>query len=82
MSVDQSVFQTLAAQAPDGIAICEARSGEWQVIYVNAALEQLTGYSAEALRGRNLRLLQAEDHDQEGLAKIRTALHEGTTCQT
>jgi diguanylate cyclase (GGDEF)-like protein/PAS domain S-box-containing protein len=80
--VDPSVFQSLAAQAPDGIAICEARSGEWQVIYVNTALEQLTGYSADALRGRNLRLLQAEDHEQEGLAKIRVALQEGTTCQT
>lgn len=82
MSVDPSVFQSLAAQAPEGIAICEVHSGEWQVVYVNAAMEQLTGYDAEALRGRNLRLLRAEDHDQEGLAKIRAALQEGSACQT
>ena len=35
-----------------------------------------------ALLGRNLRFLQADDHDQEGLAKIRTALRDGAACQT
>ena len=90
MSVDPSLsqglspglFQALAASAPEGIVICDARSGEWQVVYANAAMEQLTGYEAGALRGRNLRFLQAEDHDQEGLARIRAALQEGTPCQT
>jgi PAS domain S-box-containing protein/diguanylate cyclase (GGDEF)-like protein len=86
MSVDPSLapglFQALAASAPEGIVICDARSGEWQVVYANAAMEQLTGYEAAALRGRNLRFLQAEDHDQEGVARIRAALQEGTPCQT
>jgi PAS domain S-box-containing protein len=45
-------------------------------------MEQLTGYDAGSLHGRNLRFLQAEDHDQEGLARIRAALHEGTPCTT
>ena len=76
------LFQTLAAAAPEGIVICDARSGEWQVVYANPAMEHLTGYEAGALRGRNLRFLQADDHDQEGLARIRTALHEGTPCTT
>ena len=86
MSVDPSLspglFQALAAAAPEGIVICEPRSGEWPVIYANAAMELLTGYEAGALRGRNLRFLQAEDHDQEGLARIRAALQEGTPCTT
>ena len=55
-SVDPTVcaclFQALAAAAPEGIVICDARSGEWQVVYANAAMEQLTGYAAAALRGR------------------------------
>ena len=80
--LSQGLFQALAASAPDGIAICDARSGEWQVVYANTAMEQLTGYDAASLRGRNLRFLQAEDHDQEGLARIRSALGEGTPCQT
>jgi diguanylate cyclase (GGDEF)-like protein/PAS domain S-box-containing protein len=45
-------------------------------------MHQLTGYDAASLKGRNLRFLQAEDHDQEGLARIRAALHDGTPCQT
>ena len=45
-------------------------------------MEQLTGYEAGALLGRNLRLLQADDHDQEGLRKIRDALRDGSSCQT
>jgi PAS domain S-box-containing protein len=90
MSVDSSLpaglspalFQSLAAAAPEGIVICAARSGDWQVVYANPAMEQLTGYEAGALRGRNLKVLQAEDHDQEGLARIRAALQDGTTCPT
>src|SRR4030095_14083312 len=86
MSVDPSLspglFQALAAAAPEGIVICDARSGEWQVVYANSAMEHLTGYEASALRGRNLRFLQAEDHDQEGLGRIRAALQDGTTCTT
>ncbi len=47
------------------------------MIFVNAAMEKLTGYDASYIRGRNLRFLQGEDHEQEGLEKIRTALRQG-----
>src|SRR5262245_2645660 len=81
-SIDPRLLQSLVESAPEGVVICEARSGDWQVVFVNAAMEQLTGYEASAFHGRNLSFLQAEDHDQEGVAKIRTALSEGTVCQT
>jgi len=80
-TVDSNLLKTLVEASPDGVAICEAASGSWEVTYVNPALEHLTGYRADAILGRNLRFLQAEDHDQEGLARIRTALREGTGCQ-
>src|SRR5262245_37516558 len=82
MSVDSNLLRILVESAPAGVAICEARSGDWHVVFVNAALEQLTGYPADSLLGRNLRFLQADDRDQEGLARIRTALRERTVCQT
>lgn len=81
-SLDPNLLKQLVEQAPDGVALCEARGGEWPVVFVNQALEQLTGYSADQLLGRNLRFLQADDHEQEGLARIRTALREGQPCQT
>ncbi len=80
-TVDPNLLKTLVETSPEGVAICEATSGNWHVTYVNPALEQLTGYSADAIVGRNLRFLQADDHDQEGLAQIRDALSSGRSCR-
>lgn len=81
-TVDPNLLKTLVEAAPEGVVICEAGSGKWQVTYVNPAMQQLTGYDADAMLGRNLRFLQADDHEQEGLARIRTALREGAACRT
>jgi diguanylate cyclase (GGDEF)-like protein/PAS domain S-box-containing protein len=80
-TVDPNLFKTLVETAPEAVALCEATSGHWHVTYVNAAMEQLTGYKADAMLGRNLRFLQAEDHDQEGLERIREALRDGSSCR-
>lgn len=82
MSVDSTLLQSLVDNAPDGVVICDARAADWPVLFVNAAMERLTGYDAGFIRGRNLRFLQGEDHDQEGLAKIRSALQDGVSCHT
>src|SRR5687768_5847210 len=79
---DPNLLKQLVEAAPDAVALCEARGGEWPVVFVNPAMEQLTGYRADQIVGRNLRFLQADDRDQEGLAKIRNALREGQACQT
>ena len=82
MSVDATVLQSLVESAPDGVVICDARAPDRPVLFVNAAMEKLTGYDANFIRGRNLRFLQGEDHDQEGLNKIRTALQDGASVHT
>jgi len=82
MSVDLSLLQSLVESAPDGVVICDARAADWPVLFVNPAMEQLTGYDANYIRGRNLRFLQGDDHDQEGIAKIRAALRTGASCHT
>lgn len=82
MSVEASLLQSLVEAAPDGVVICDARVPDWPVLFVNAAMERLTGYDAGFIRGRNLRFLQGEDHEQEGLTKIRAALRDGLSCQT
>lgn len=82
MSVDAALLKSLVEAAPDGVVICDARAAERPVVFVNAAMEKLTGYDASHFLGRNLRFLQGEDHDQEGLIRIRIALQEGTSCQT
>lgn len=82
MSVDAMLLQSLVEAAPDGMVICDARAADRPVVFVNTAMEKLTGYDAAFIRGRNLRFLQGEDHEQEGLAKIRVALQDGVSCHT
>ena len=81
-SVDLNLLKHLVEAAPEAVALCEARDGDWPVVFVNPAMEQLTGYPADQLMGRNLRFLHADDRDQDGLLKIRNALREGQACQT
>jgi diguanylate cyclase (GGDEF)-like protein/PAS domain S-box-containing protein len=81
-TVDSNLLKQLVEVSPEGVALCELRGNEWPVVYVNPAMEQLTGYSADQLIGRDLSFLQAEDREQEGIAKIRDALRDGQSCQT
>ena len=80
MSVDLTALRALLDGAPDGVTICGGRD-DFPVLYANRAMEALTGYPTGELLGKNLRLLQAEDRDQEGLTRIRTALREASGCQ-
>jgi two-component system cell cycle response regulator len=82
MSVDAQLLQSLVEAAPDGMVICDARAADRPVVFVNAAMERLTGYEASHFLGRSLRFLQGEDHEQEGLSKIRAAMKDGTSCHT
>jgi PAS domain-containing protein len=65
--------------APDGVVICEA-TGDRLVVYVNAAFCRLTGYETSDLLGKNLRLLQGEDRDQQELDSLREALRHNEPC--
>lgn len=66
--------------APEGIAICEA-GGDQPVVYVNPALIALTGFSAEELIGRNLRILQGSDREQEARYRLKQAIDRGDSSQ-
>jgi diguanylate cyclase (GGDEF)-like protein/PAS domain S-box-containing protein len=66
-----------AVEATDnGIVIADAGQPDFPVVYVNPAFEQITGYAAADIQGRNCRLLQREDRDQPGVEGIRRALRE------
>lgn len=51
------------------------------VVWTNAAFTSLTGWTAEEFRGRNCRVLQADDTDREVVARIRAALARGDDVQ-
>ena len=66
-----------AIEATDnGIVIADAREPDQPVVYVNPAFEQMTGYAADELLGRNCRILQNADREQPALEAVRQALRE------
>src|SRR6202142_3184865 len=75
------MYRRLVDSSPEGGVLVHAQGSDHPVIYVNPAFEALTGYSAAELVGRNLRLLQADDREQDGRHRLRDALSRGETCR-
>ena len=76
------VFHRLVErELPDGVVICERSNDGWPVLFSNRAFERLTGYSEHELRGRDLRLLQGQDREQEQRRRIGQAVTDGTSCR-
>jgi diguanylate cyclase (GGDEF)-like protein/PAS domain S-box-containing protein len=78
---DQELYRRLVESSPEGVVLIDAQGADHPVIYVNPAFEALTGYKAAELMGRNLRLLQADDRDQDSRHRLREALNRGKTCR-
>src|SRR5580698_2299379 len=78
---DQGLYRRLVESSPEGVVLIDAQGADHPVIYVNPAFEALTGYSAAELIGRNLRLLQADDREQDGRHRLREALGRGESCR-
>jgi diguanylate cyclase (GGDEF)-like protein/PAS domain S-box-containing protein len=77
----EQVLRELVGKAPEGIVVCDVRAPDHPVVYVNVAFERMTGYSADELLGRNLRLLQGADRDQESRRRLREAIAKGEACR-
>jgi diguanylate cyclase (GGDEF)-like protein/PAS domain S-box-containing protein len=78
---DVSLYRRLVETSPEGVVLVDAQNPERPVIYANPGFEALTGYSAEELRGRNLRLLQGDDREQDGRHRLREALVRSESCR-
>jgi diguanylate cyclase (GGDEF)-like protein/PAS domain S-box-containing protein len=75
------VLRQIVGNAPEGIAVCDARGTDQPVVFVNAAFERMTGYTSAELLGKNLRLLQGADRDQEARRRLREAVAKGESCR-
>jgi len=64
-----------------GIVIADARDPHYPNIYVNPAACRITGYSREELLGRNLKILQGPETEEDAREQIREALQQGTSCE-
>lgn len=79
--IDAHVFERAIDASRDGVIITDPRLADNPIIYCNAAVEQMTGYTQAELLGRNCRFLQGEDRDQPLLARLRAAIGAGRACR-
>ncbi|MGC1389083.1 MAG: PAS domain S-box protein, partial [Steroidobacteraceae bacterium] len=80
-TLDADFYRRLLETSPEGVVLVDARQSDQPVIYVNPGFEALTGYAAADLLGRNLRLLQADDREQDGRHRLREAVGRGESCR-
>ena len=64
-----------------GVVITDSLRPDDPVIYVNPAMEKISGYSAAEFLGRNCRFLQGDEQQAPALERLREALAAGTSCQ-
>jgi diguanylate cyclase (GGDEF)-like protein/PAS domain S-box-containing protein len=79
--LSHELLRQLVESSPDGIVVCKRAGDGWPVVFVNRAFERLTGFGAQDLKGRDLRILQGEDRDQEQRQRLRQALADGESCR-
>ena len=65
------------AASSNGLAIADAMLPDLPLVYVNPAFEQLTGYPAAELVGRNARFLQSADTDPETVTTLGAGIRAG-----
>ncbi len=74
------IVERAIAATSDGIVITAA-SPDYSLVYVNSGFENLTGYSAAEVIGKNCRFLQGDETNQPGLLELRQALRKGKECE-
>jgi len=81
MSIDPDFYRRMLDTSPEGVVLIDAQHQDHLVVYSNPAFESLTGYTSAELLGRNLRLLQGDDREQDGRHRLREALSRNESCR-
>jgi diguanylate cyclase (GGDEF)-like protein/PAS domain S-box-containing protein len=79
--LDVDLYRRLLESSPEGVVLVDAQNPAHPVVYVNPGFESLTGYAAGDLIGKNLRLMQGDDRDQDARHRLREALGKGESCR-
>lgn len=68
------VLSQILDSCVNGISLTDPDQEDNPLIYVNEAFEKITGYKKEEILGKNCRILQGNDRDQEGSQRVREAI--------
>ncbi len=75
------MFRRMLENSPEGVVLVDAQAPDHPVVYVNQGFEALSGYAAGDLIGKNLRMMQGDDRDQDARHRLREALNAGSACR-
>jgi diguanylate cyclase (GGDEF)-like protein/PAS domain S-box-containing protein len=78
---DAEFFRSILTYSSSPMVITDALAPDNPIIFVNAAFEKGTGYTASEIIGLNCRLLQASDRSQEARTVIVAAIEKGEPCE-
>lgn len=71
------LMEAAIENAHDGVIITTADVNEPQILYVNDAVQRMSGYEKEELIGKTPRILQGGGTDKQTLEKLKGALKQG-----
>ncbi|GAP94749.1 PAS domain-containing hybrid sensor histidine kinase/response regulator [Leptolyngbya sp. NIES-2104] len=74
------ILERAISASSNGIIITDPTQLDNPMIFVNPGFERMTGYSATDVIGRNSRLLQGAETEQDALDRLRRAFNEGEDC--
>lgn len=80
-SLSRHILQQIVASSTQGILLIDARDSELAIAYANPAFEALSECSAAQLEGTSWRSILVGDDANPELAKIRTAIDSGESCE-
>ena len=72
--IDSATFRRQWEALNAGVVISDALAPDMPIVYVNSKFEEMSGYPAGDVLGRNCRFLQGQAKDQPGLTNIRAAI--------
>lgn len=74
LAAQNALLAAVIGGSSSSFAIADARDDALPLIFVNKAFEDLTGYRADDVLGRNCRVLSAEAKDSPERARLRAAV--------
>ena len=81
-SIDNlSILFQIVATSNIPIIITDVDQPDNPAVFINAAFEEVTGYSSSEVLGRNCRFLQSDDRNQQVRISLANAIKEGKSCK-
>jgi diguanylate cyclase (GGDEF)-like protein/PAS domain S-box-containing protein len=80
-SLSRHALEQIVTLCSEGILLADAQDPNLPIVYANPAYEDLSGYSAEELKGSSWRLAKRDGEGQPELERLKAAVGRAESCQ-